>query len=306
MNSEGEELWNQTYIFDIVGFGTDVVVDKNDSIIIGGFSASYTGQGYRIIEYDDNGNQIQSHRYTGNQPNAIALDSNDNIILTGLSFSRKSNSSTWFTIKCDRQGNLLWTKEYDGMYTEDAEDLAIDSNDNIITVGTSCFSSEYNYEHFAIIYDKNGDELCVIRPNVSGIIYGIAIDKYDRIVITAAVVQGYDWDYYTDIYLDITPPSVQLIKPLEKNFYLFNLRILKLPKNTFIVGKIKMLVEAENPSDVSKVEFYIDKNLSYTVYGQPYQFLWNVRLLGKHNIKIIAYDESGCAKKYEFVVWKFF
>jgi len=307
LNSEGEELWNKTYTEDIISFGTDVTVDVNDTILVGGLTASYVAQGYCIIEYDDNGNQIGVHRYRkGNQPNAIALDSNDNIILTGLGYSSSTNTSTWLTIKCDRQGNLLWTQEYDGIYGDGAEDLAVDSNDNIITVGLSCFSGEYNYEHCIIIYDKNGNEICMKRPDVPGIIYGVVIDRNNRIVITGAAAQGNNWDYYTDIYVDVTPPSVQLIRPEEKYFYLFNFKILKLPKNTIIIGKIKMLIEAENPSDVLKVEFYIDKKLRETVYEQPYQFLWKDKLLGKHNIKIMAYDALGCIKKYEFVVRKFF
>jgi len=306
MNSEGEELWNKTFILDIVGYGTDITVDKNDSIIVGGFSASYINQGFRIIEYDDDGNQIQSYIFKGNQPNAIALDSNENIILTGVGYSRKTNSSTWLTIKCDRQGNLLWTKEYDGIYIEVAEGLAVDSNDNIITVGASCFYSEDNYEHFTIIYDKDGNEICMIRPNVSGIINGVATSINDSIFVTGAIDRGNNWDYYTNLYVDVTPPVVQLVKPLEKNLYIFNLRLLKLQRNTIIIGKIKMLIEAENPSDVSKVEFYVDKILKETVYEQPYKFLWTDRLFFKHNIKIITYDAFGCAKKFEFDVLKFF
>jgi hypothetical protein len=223
-----------------------------------------------------------------------------------VGFSSKSNTSTWFTIKCDRQGNLLWTREYDAIYSESAENIAIDSDDNIITAGASCFSEEYNYEHCAIIYDKNGNELCMKRPDILGIIYGVAIDNNDRIIITGAIEQENNWDYYTNIYVDITPPSVQLIRPEEKHIYLFNFKMLKLPKNTIIFGKIDILINAENSSDILKVEFYIDKELRETIDQQPYEFLWNDKLLGKHNIKIMAYDASGCITKYEFDVWKFF
>ena len=106
--------------------------------------------------------------------------------------------------------------------------------------------------------------------------------------------------------MDITPPSVQLVKPQEKNLYIFNYKIFKLPKNTIIFGKINILINAENLSDISKVEFYIDKELRETVYESSYQFLWNNKTFGKHSIKIMAYDEFGCINKYESVVWKFF
>lgn len=309
MNSEGKELWNQTFYNDTISIGTDVTVDKNDNIIVGGFQGNenpYT-YGYFTIEYSDNGNEIGINRYNkGTQPNAIALDSNGNIILTGVGYSAESNTSTWLTIKSNQLGNILWTREYDGIYTDDAEDLAVDSKDNIITVGTSCFYWEYNYEHCAIIYDKNGNEICMKRPNVRGILYGVTVDSNNTIVITGSIDQGFNWNYYTDKYIDITPPLVQLVSPAEKNLYIFNFKILKLQKNTIIIGKINILINAENPSDISKVEFYIDKKLNKTTYEPPYQFLWNEKSFWRHSIKIMAYDESGCIKKYEFVVWKFF
>jgi hypothetical protein len=310
MNSNGKEFWDQSFNEDIVSTGSDVAVDVNDNIIVGGLSASFYGQGYFTIEYDDNGNQIKVNRYKiGSQPNAIALDSNGNIILTGVAYSSESNTSSWLTIKSDRQGNLLWTREYDGKYSDAAEDLIVDSNDNIITVGTSCFNLEFNneiYEHCTIIYDKNGNELCMKRPYVRGIIYGVIIDTNDAIIITGGADQGYNWNYYTDKYIDVTPPLVQLVSPKEKNLYIFGNKILKLPRNTIIIGIINILINAENPSDILKVEFYIDKNLRQTTIQKPYQFIWNDKLFFKHSIKIMAYDETGCIKKYEFDVWKFF
>ena len=146
----------------------------------------------------------------------------------------------------------------------------------------------------------------MIRPNISGILYGVAVDSNDKIIITGGISQGNNWDYYTDKYIDITPPLVQLVKPQEKNLYIFNYKIFKLPKNTIIFGKINILINAENLSDISKVEFYIDKEFRETIYEPSYRFLWNNKTFGKHSIKIMAYDEFGCIKKYEFVVWKFF
>ena len=74
MDSEGMELWNQTFSEDLISIGTDVAVDSNDNIIVGGMTASFFGQGYCVIKYDNNGNKISVHRYgRGTQPNAITL-----------------------------------------------------------------------------------------------------------------------------------------------------------------------------------------------------------------------------------------
>jgi len=307
LDSDGLELWNQTFNEGIIDIGTDVTVDSNDNVVIGGMSLSFFGQGYSAIKYDSNGNKISVHRFNrGNQPNAIALDSNDNIILTGQAFSQESNSSTWYTLKSGKNGNLLWTREYDSGDTDIAEDVSIDSNGNIITVGWSSFYKKDNYEQCAIIYDKDGKEFCMKRPNIHGFISGVAIDNNDRIIITGTMDKGNNWDYYTNIFFDVTPPSIITTKPEAKALYILNTKLLPLPRNTFIIGQIDININIDNLSDVVKVEFYIDNKLRETLNSPPFEWIWSDRLFGKYNIKTMAYDETGSIAKYELNVWKFF
>ena len=87
-DSDGLELWNKTFKEDIISIGSDVAVDSNDNVLVGGMVASFMGQGYAIIRYDGFGNKLSVHRYNrATQPNAIAVDSSDNIVLTGQSYS---------------------------------------------------------------------------------------------------------------------------------------------------------------------------------------------------------------------------
>ncbi len=311
MDSMGIEQWNQTFTEDMFSVGMDVTVDLNDNIIVGGMSASFFGQGYGIIKYDSNGNKISVHRYGGgmqqfDMPNAIAIDKNENIILTGQRNYQVSRALTWLTMKCDKFGNKLWTREYDSGEYDTAEDVSVDSNGNIITVGGSSFSEYSNYEHCAIIYDKNGNEICLKRPNIYGSISGVAVDNNDRIIITGSIQYANNWDYYTNIYSDITPPSVKLIKPETKSFYILNTKLFSLPKNTIIIGKLTISISSENPSDVTKVEFYINNKLKETLSAPPYAWVWSDRLFGRYTVKTMAYDESGNVKKYELNLWKFF
>jgi len=306
LDSDGLEIWNQTFNEDIITIGSDVAVDSNDNVVVGGMSASFFGQGYIVIRYDSNGNKISVHRYSrGTQPNAIALDSNDNIILTGQSFSQDSNSSTWYTTRSDKNGNLLWVREYDSGDPDIAEDVSVDSNGNIVTVGWSSFSIEDNYEQCAIIYDKDGKEICMKRPNIHGFISGVAIDNNDRIIITGTIDKGYNWDYFTNIFVDVAPPPVIMTKPEAKSFYILNNRFFQTPTNTFIIGKITISITSNNPTDVTKVEFYIDNKLRETLTAPPFEWIWSDRLFGRYIIKTMAYDESGSVAKYELNVWKF-
>lgn len=307
INDEGEELWNKSYTDDLVSIGSDVAIDSDGNIIVGGMSASFFGQGYFIIKYDDNGNQISKHRFNlGNLPNAIAVDSNDNFILTGQIYSTGTDSSAWHTLKSDKNGNLKWERTFDSGSHDIPNDVSVDSLGNIVTVGGSHFSSGNNYEHCVIIYNKDGEEICLKRSGVKGYINGVTIDENDRVLITGSILLNNNLDIFTDIYEDIEPPTTNIVKPQARTLYLLGIKLLSLPKNTFIFGKLPIIIEAEDQSDVSKVEFYIDNELMETITEPPYEWLWDNRLFGRHDVRTMTYDESGNVAKYEITVYKFF
>ena len=307
MDENGNEEWNKTFTEDMISIGTDVAVNSNDEIIVGGVSASpMVGQGFCIIKYDNDGNKISVNRYGGIQPNGIAIDSHDNIILTGQHQESDSDSSIWYTLKSDKNGNELWVRQYDSGNNDIAENVAIDAHDNIITVGGSHFSQEEFFEHCTIIYDENGEEICMKRPGISGFIYGVAVDNTNTIIITGDAVIDNNLDYYTNKYSDTAPPLVHLETPKEKYLYIFGKEIIPLSKNTFIIGQITIKLEADDPSDVEKVELYIDNTLQETMSAPPYEGIWSELTFGKHRIITMAYDNTGSIARNEIEVWKFF
>ena len=85
--------------------------------------------------------------------------------------------------------------------------------------------------------------------------------------------------------------SIAIKKPLEGYLYIFDRQIAPILGNTLIIGPITIEVDARG--EISKVEFYIDGNLKFTDYDEPYSWLWNEFAIGKHVIKVIAYDNEG-------------
>jgi len=303
MDEYGREIWNKTFLEDMANMGYDVAVDSNDDIIVGGFFASFFFQGFNAIKYDNDGNKIWVKRYSGgNEPRAILIDSIDNIVFTGTNYSTVTESLTWYTIKCDHTGKLLWKKEFDSGYHDGASNIAIDSQGNIITVGYSSFSEENNFEYCTIIYDKDGAEICMKRPGIYGIIYGVAVDSSDAIFITGNM-RG---DYYTDKFIDVTPPIAHVEKPSERTLYIFDRKIVSLPRNTIILGQLTVEVFAEDQADIEKVEFYVDNILKITREDPPYDWVWDEISFGIYRLITMAYDGSGCIARNVIVVWRFF
>ena len=61
-----------------------------------------------------------------------------------------------------------------------------------------------------------------------------------------------------------------------------------------IIGKITIVAEAQDqPAGIEKVEFYIDGSLKAEDNSTPYEWIWDERTIGKHTIKVIAYDKAG-------------
>ncbi len=81
-------------------------------------------------------------------------------------------------------------------------------------------------------------------------------------------------------------------KPRPGYLYISNKEIMPtLLGRTVILGKIE--IEAATSTDITKVEFYIDNELKHTAENGPYTWLWDERVFGKHNVKIVGYLEGG-------------
>jgi hypothetical protein len=104
-----------------------IALDSTGNIYITGFSQNANSYlGYVTIKYAPNGNPLWATRYdSSNYPSAtpagLALDSSNNVIVTGSAV----------TVKYDSNGNRLWTAPYAGSA------LAVDSNANIYVAGFS-------------------------------------------------------------------------------------------------------------------------------------------------------------------------
>ena len=117
---------------------------------------------------------------------------------------------------------------------------------------------------------------------------------------------------YTTTYTDLEPPEATLITPQATSLYILGFRLLPLPKNTIVLGKMPLAVEATTPADVAKVEFYLSTILTgNTILAgnateEPFELLWTERSFGRVTVRAMVYDASGSAMRDEITVWKFF
>jgi len=86
----------------------------------------------------------------------IAIDSNDNIIVSGYSvYGSRSNADT---IKYDSEGNELWHKSYNSGTNDVGWGLTVDDNDNVIVFGYSGILPVSEGNSFIVKYNSDGEE----------------------------------------------------------------------------------------------------------------------------------------------------
>lgn len=128
-----------------------------------------------VARYDGPGN-------VGDGANALAVDSEGNVYVTGNSFD-STTSADYTTIKYDASGEQLWLARFDGANDVDvATDLAVDMSGNVYVTGWTTGSGGLR-SYTTIKYDCAGNELWVASYDY-GCAAALEIDLEGNIYVT--------------------------------------------------------------------------------------------------------------------------
>lgn len=212
-------LWVRRYdgTADDVDEGAAVAFDGLGNVYVAGRSVSAgTGCDTLVLKYAANGTLKWVARYDGpvsgeDKARAVAVDDDGNVYITG----RSRGSGTWddfVTIKYNASGAQQWVRRYsNGIYADEALDIAIDSEGNVIVTGFSAAKDSGN-DYFTIQYGPGGATKWTRRydgPAGEGDkATGVAVDSEDNVYVTGASMgEGTNWDYCTIKY---DPDGAQL------------------------------------------------------------------------------------------------
>ena len=150
-------LWVATYGIPGDNEGKSVTTDSQDNVIVTGISGPQVDHGYifryRTIKYDINGNELWKRTYFGgidDWPWGVAVDSQDDVIVTGHT-TKAGGDADYYTIEYDSNGTELWHKTYGTGLDDGANDVAVDSQDNVIVTG-SIRNTDGNNDYCTIKY----------------------------------------------------------------------------------------------------------------------------------------------------------
>ena len=217
-NSSGNVQWTDTLGSVNNDVGNAVAIDSNDNIYITGYTTGeldgITQDGF-LTKYNSSGVKQwtktlgTSVSYDEDAPwnsgsdisNAVAIDSNDNIYITGYTRGELDGNTLIgegdiFLVKYDSSGSKQWTSTWGSAKFEQGFGVAIDSNDNIYITG-SAYGGDIDgipnisttVDGFLTKYDTSGNRKWtqfLAYSTSAAFTNGISIDANNNVYIIGA------------------------------------------------------------------------------------------------------------------------
>ncbi len=160
--SNGDTAWTRRY--NGPGNQSDqpvgLVLDAaGNAYVTGGSYADNNHYDYTTIKYAPDGTQRWVERYPGvthrAYAQAIALDADANVYVTGYSYDSTGNSDV-VTVKYDSAGNQRWAERYDGLHGEDEGYVLAVGPDSSVFVGGRTNSDPGGMDYLTLKYGVAG------------------------------------------------------------------------------------------------------------------------------------------------------
>jgi hypothetical protein len=195
-SNSGAPLWTNRYVGAVNGWdwANAIAVDSSGRVFVTGWSAPNSNNlssAYATVAYSNAGVPLWTNRYQGpangyDRPHAIAVDNDDNVLVTG---GGASSSADYLTIKYSSDGLPLWTNRYRGLTSSGdiANAIAVDKGGTVFVTGRSDFGGS-SPGYATVAYSSSGMPLWTNlyngQPNRLDSAYAIALDGRGNVIVT--------------------------------------------------------------------------------------------------------------------------
>jgi hypothetical protein len=190
-----------------------IAIDRNGFVAVAGYTRSGTDRIYYVARHDPfTGTVIPGWPKTydsgqgTNEANAVAFDSQGNIIVTGES-QTTADGLDYYTRKYFADGSIDWSVRYDGTSGSDrALFVAVDGANNIIVTGRSFIGAVSGDDIYTVKYNgQTGDIMSSYRYTSAGtrtdFPTGLTVDSAGRVIVCGVSTNANgDTEFYVGKY----------------------------------------------------------------------------------------------------------
>jgi len=190
-NSSLTKEWSKTWGGGSDDYGWGVTVDSSDDIYVVGHTYSFGvgGSDMCLVKYNSSGVLLWDKIWGGSDYDygwGVAVDSSDNIYVTGDTNSSGFGSEDMCLVKYNSSGVLLWSQTWGRSDLDTGYGVTVDSSDNIYVVGHTYSFGVGGSDMCLVKYDSSGTQLWHKTWGGSDYDYGwgVAVDSSDNIYVT--------------------------------------------------------------------------------------------------------------------------
>ena len=207
-NSVGELQWQSTLGGASAEIAYSIGIDSGDNIVIAGRTQSAgAGSADLLVAKFNSSGVIQWQRVLGGASNddglSLALDSLDNIYITGNNSSEGVGSVDLLTVKYNSSGTLQWQRILGGVDYDGDSSIAIDSADDVYIAGRTNTQGEGATSVLIVKYNSSGaiqwqKTLGGARSDFAN---SLALDSADNLYITGRTDSYEALEFRDDLFL---------------------------------------------------------------------------------------------------------
>jgi len=198
----GDTIWTKYYDDNERELAMAVAIDQDGNIVVAGGSGNDTIERQcLLVKFSEEGNLLWKREYRIRDIDSytdVAIDSDNNIILTGTSYTYSGGGNhIGFLQKYDRDGNLIWTRFYN--WADCFEGIVILPNDNFIVTG-----ADSSWGMLTVCFNLSGDTIWTRRFFWRGqSTFGakVALDSFGNIIIVGHTT---NWSNYDGVIIKYT------------------------------------------------------------------------------------------------------
>lgn len=265
-----KEWLSSTGTLDTIPYSATAMDSHGNLIVVG--NTLYDGQVNNILvtKYDDEGAIIWERQINGQDNGkdfgtALYIDSDNNIFVTGVIFSDVTNYD-YIIAKYAPNGNLYWTKLFNGAGNNYDLPVAITGNSNYCYVTGTSFSSTSLTDFATLQLNADDGTINWVRTynysNGYELPVGLVLDSIGNLFVTGASASSFNnWDIATIEY-DATGDTINInrsqnsINGFDKPFDIkkdYN-------GNIYVVGRT---LTSSNTYDIKLLKFNSNLNLQW-------------------------------------------